>query len=213
LHQLVNPGAPFIAGAFATVMDMQTTVFSYGACEMSLMIAALAQMAQHYRVPFFGTSGATDAKFCDAQAGVEAAFQCLTAATIGSGLVHDCGSWMDHGSLASPEFMVLTNEIVDAVDHFMNGILLNDESMALDVIHRVGPRGHYLQQPHTFNNFKKIRYSQIFERMVYDQWKAAGAKRFEQRLQAVTLEKMKHRPAPLPAETVKILDEMQRSWK
>jgi trimethylamine--corrinoid protein Co-methyltransferase len=213
LHQLVNPGAPFIAGAFTTIMDMQTTVFSYGACEMSLMIAALAQMAQHYRVPFFGTSGATDAKFCDAQAGVEAAFQCLTAATIGSGLVHDCGSWMDHGSLASPEFMVLTNEIVDAVDHFMNGILLNDESMALDVIHRVGPRGHYLQQPHTFNNFKKIRYSQIFERMVYDQWKAAGAKRFEQRLQAVTLEKMKHRPAPLPAETVKILDEMQRSWK
>ena len=109
--------------------------------------------------------------------------------------------------------MVLTNEIVDAVDHFMKGIPLNEESMALNVIHHVGPRGHYLKESHTFRNFKKIRYSQVFERMVYDQWNASGAKRFEERLQALTLEKMKHRPAPLPADTIKILDDMQRSWK
>jgi len=213
LHQLAHPGAPFVAGAFTTVMDMRTTVFSYGACEMSLMTAALAQMAQHYRLPFFGTAGATDAKFCDAQAGAEATFQCLTAATIGSGLVHDCGSWMDHGSLASPEFMVLTNDIVDAVDHFMHGIPLTEESLALDVIHRVGPRGHFLQESHTFNNFRDIRYSEIFDRSILDQWKSSGSKTFEQRLQAVTLEKMEHRPEPLPEDTVKILDEMQRGWK
>ena len=212
LHQLVNPGAPFIAGAFATVMDMRTTVFSYGACEMSLMTAALAQMAQYYRVPFFGTAGATDAKFCDAQAGAEAAFQILTAATVGSGLVHDCGSWMDHGSLACPEFMVLVNEIVDAAERFMQGIPLNEESLALDVIHRVGPRGHFLQDAHTYEHFKAVRYSEIFERMVYDEWKATGAKKFEQRLQEVTLEKMKHRPEPLPDDVIKTLDEMQAEW-
>ena len=213
LHQLANPGAPFIAGAFTTVMDMRTTVFSYGACEMSLMTAALAQIAQFYQIPFFGTAGATDAKFCDAQAGAEAAFQILTAATTGSGLVHDCGSWMDHGSLACPEFMVLVNEIVDAVDHFMNGIPLNEESLALEVIHRVGPRGHYLQDPHTYDNFQKIRYSELFDRMVYEQWEAAGEKRFEQRLQDLTLKKMEHRPEPLPADIIKTLDEMQQKWE
>ncbi len=213
LHQYVKPGAPFVAGAQATVMDMRTAVFSYGACEMPLMTAALAQMAQHYRLPFFGTAGATDAKFCDAQAGAEATFQCLAAATIGSGLVHDCGSWLDHGSLASPEFMVLANEIVDAVDHFMQGLSLDEESLALDVIDRVGPRGHFLQDPHTFNNFKKIRYSEIFDRAILDQWKASGSKTFEQRLQEVTLKKMEHRPEPLPKDTVKILDEMQRGWR
>ena len=213
LHQLVNPGAPFIAGAFATIMDMRTTVFSYGACEMSLMTAALAQMAQYYKVPFFGTAGATDSKFCDAQAGAEAAFQCLTAAATGSGLVHDCGSWMDHGSLASPEYMVLVNEIVDAVDHFMKGIPLNEESLALEVIHSVGPRGHYLQEPHTYEHFKKIKYSEIFERMVYDEWKAVGGKTFEKRLQEVTLKKMTHRPEPLSDDITKTLDEMQRGWQ
>jgi len=213
VHQLVNPGAPFIYGAFTTIMDMRSTIFSYGAVEMSLMTAAMAQMAQHYGLPFFGTAGATDAKFCDAQAGAEAALQILSAAAAGSGLVHDCSSWLDHGSVASPEFMVLVHDIVDSVAHYMQGIPVNDETLALDVIHRVGPGGHYLQDRHTLKHFKSIKYSEIFERMVYDQWKAAGAKTFEQRLQEATLKKMQHRPEPLSAETIKTLDEMQRHWQ
>jgi trimethylamine--corrinoid protein Co-methyltransferase len=213
LHQLVKPGAPFIYGAFTTIMDMRSTVFSYGAIEMSLMTAALAQMAQHYGLPFFGTAGATDAKFCDAQAGAEAAWQCLSAAAAGSGLVHDCGSWMDHGSVASPEFMLLVHDIVDNIRHFMEGIEVSEQSLALDLIHKVGPGGHYLQQPHTLQNFKRMKYSDIFERMVLAQWEQAGGKRLEERLQQRTLEKMKHRPQPLAAEIVKELDRMQLGWK
>jgi trimethylamine---corrinoid protein Co-methyltransferase len=213
LHQLVNPGAPFIYGAFTTIMDMRTTIFSYGANEMSLMTAALAQMAQHYRLPFFGTAGATDAKFCDAQAGAEAAFQCLSAAAAGSGLTHDCSSWMDHGSVASPEFMVLVHDIVDSVKHYMEGIPVNEETLALDVIHKVGPGGHYLQEAHTLKHFRNIKYSDLFERMVYGRWEKTGAKRFEERLQEITLKKMAHRPEPLPDKMVKELDRMQSGWK
>ncbi len=36
LVQAANPGAPFIYGAFTTIMDMQTTIFSYGASELTL---------------------------------------------------------------------------------------------------------------------------------------------------------------------------------
>jgi trimethylamine--corrinoid protein Co-methyltransferase len=49
--------------------------------------------------------------------------------------------------------------------------------------------------------------------MVYEQWEGAGAKRFEQRLQDITLKKMAHRPEPLPADIVKTLDEMQTKWE
>jgi trimethylamine--corrinoid protein Co-methyltransferase len=212
VHQLVNPGAPFIYGAFTTIMDMRSTIFSYGAVEMSLMTAALAQMAQHYGLPFFGTAGATDAKFCDAQAGAEAALQILSAATAGSGLVHDCSSWLDHGSLASPEFMVLVHDIVDSVNHFMAGIPVTEETLALDVIHRVGPGGHYLQDPHTMQHFKQIKYSELFERMMFDKWQSSGAKQFEQRLQELTLKKLEHTPMSLDKETLRNLDEMQAGW-
>ncbi len=214
LHQLVNPGAPFIYGAFTTIMDMKTSIFSYGATELSLMTGAMAQMAQFYKLPFFGTAGATDSKFCDAQAGAEAAFQCLTAATVGSGLVHDCSSWMDHGNLVSPEFMVLAHDIVDSIHHFMKGIPVTNETLAIDLIDQIGPGGHYLTQEHTMDNFKRIKYSELFDRSIYAKWEEAGSKKFEERLQALTLKKMvEHQPRLLSKEIIKELDTMQAKWK
>lgn len=213
MHQLANPGAPFIYGAFTTIMDMRTSIFSYGATEMSLMTGALAQMAQHYQLPFFGTAGATDAKFCDAQAGAEAAFQTLSSAAIGSGLIHDCSSWMDHGNLVSPEFMVLVNDIVTSVKHFMEGIPVTQETLALDLIDKVGPGGHYLQEQHTMDHFREIKYSDLFERQVYANWEKNGSQTLEQRLQQLTLKKMEHRPTPLSEKIITELDRMQAAWK
>jgi len=168
-------------------MDMKTTIFSYGATELSLMTGAMAQMAQYYRLPFFGTAG--------------------------SGLVHDCSSWMDHGSLVSPEFMVLTHDIVDSVHHFMNGIPVTQQTLAVDVIDKVGPGGHYLTEKHTMDHFRQIKYSELFDRSIYEKWEAAGSKKFEDRLQELTLKKMAHVPRSLPEEIIKELDKMQASWK
>jgi trimethylamine--corrinoid protein Co-methyltransferase len=213
LAQLVREGAPFVFGAFTSVMDLKTTIFSYGAIELSMMTGALAQMAQFYKLPFFGTAGATDSKFCDAQAGAEAAMQCLSSGIIGSGLIHDCSSWMDHGSLVSPEFMVLVNDIVDNVQHYMKGIPISKETLALDLIDRVGPGGNYLQEKHTMAHFKEIKYSELFDRTILQKWEAAGKKTMEQRLQELTLKKMEIKPEPIPAEIEKEFDEMQKSWK
>jgi trimethylamine--corrinoid protein Co-methyltransferase len=109
--------------------------------------------------------------------------------------------------------MVLVNEIVDAVEHFMKGIPLNEESLALELMHKVGPAGNYVQEAHTLDHFREIRYSEVFDRTNLAGWTKKGEKRFEQRLQELTLEKMKHRPAPLPADVVRELDSMQASWK
>ncbi|MGD9050415.1 MAG: trimethylamine methyltransferase family protein [Desulfobacterales bacterium] len=212
LAQAARPGAPYIYGALTTIMDMQTSIFSYGAAEMSLMVGAMAQMAQFYELPFFGTAGCTDAKFCDPQAASEATLQCLSSAAIGSSLVHDCSSWMDHGSLVSPAFMVLVNEILHNVNQYMKGLPITEETLAVDLIDQVGPGGHYLQEDHTMKHFREVRYSKLFDRTVYDQWKEMGAKHFEERLRELTQETMAHRPAPLPDEVVKELDRMQARW-
>jgi len=212
LAQLVNPGAPFIYGAFATVMDMRTTVFSYGAPEMSLMVAAMAQMAQHYQLPFFGTAGCSDAKFPDPQAAAEAAFSCLASALVGANLIHDSG-WLDHGSVASPGHMVLVNEILYMVEQFMPGLEVNDERLALDVIDRVGPGGHYLEQEHTYEHFKDVWYSDLFDRDIVQSWKAQGEKRFEERLREKTKQVMAHEPVPLPDDVLAELDAMAEHWE
>ena len=212
LHQLIRPGAPIIYGAFTTIMDMGTTIFSYGAPEMSLMAAAMAQMAQYYKLPFFGTAGCSDAKFPDPQAAAEAAFSCLSSALIGANLIHDPG-WLDHGSLASPAYIVLVHEVLCMVKHYMRGIPVNDETLALDMIEHVGPGGHFLDEDHTMNHFRNIWYPELFDRTIYPQWLENGAKQFEQRLQEQTKKVMEHKPAPLPPEVIKEIDRMAEHWK
>lgn len=96
-QQIINPGAPFVFGSFITIMDMKTTVFSYGAIEMAMMVGGMSQLAQKYGLPFFGTAGCTDAKQVDVQAAVEGSLQDLVMATVGGGLVHDTHCWLDHG--------------------------------------------------------------------------------------------------------------------
>ena len=212
LAQLVRPGAPFIYGAFATVMDMKTTIFSYGAAEMSLMVAAMAQMAQHYRLPFFGTAGCSDAKVPDAQAAAEAAFSCLSSALSGANLIHDSG-WLDHGSVASPTYMVLVNEILHMVEQYMGGVPVNDEALALDLIDKIGPGGHYLLEDHTLKHFRSVWYSYLFDRSIYDQWQAQGGKQFEERLREQTQQAMDHQPVPLPDDIVRELARMEKHWE
>ncbi len=212
LHQAVNPGAPFIYGAYTTVMNMRTSIFSYGAPEMSIMVGALAQMAQYYGLPFFGTAGCTDAKFADPQAAVEATLQTLTAAYIGSGLIHDCAAWIDHGSTVSPTYMVLVNEILSNVRVMMGGLEVSAEALAADVIDQVGPGGNYLRERHTLKNFKKVFYSDLWDRSLMENWVDEGSRTFDVRLRDKTLALMSRETPRLSDDVLKEYDKMQATW-
>jgi trimethylamine--corrinoid protein Co-methyltransferase len=208
LGQLANPGAPFIYGAFTTVMDMATTAFSYGAPEMNLMAYHMAELARGYGLPFFGMSGCSDAKTPDQQAATEAAFSCLNAALSGADMVHDNG-WLDGATLVSPEYMVLVDEIIGMVEQYMQGIGLEEERMALDVMDRVGPGGHYLMDEHTMSYFRDIWYPRLFDR-------SPGNTAKEQDLTARIRERARsllEEPAnPLPGAQCGELEDLARHW-
>ena len=193
-------------------MDMRTTIFSYGAPEMILMGSALAQMAQYIKLPYFGTAGCSDAKLPDSQATAEATFSCQSAALSGANLIHDCGL-LDHGCLASPAFMVLVNEVLYMINQFMRGIEVDEETLAVDVIHSVGPGGHFMAEEHTLKYFREVWYSTLFDRSNYESWLEQGGRRFQERLREQTLQRMEHEPAPLPPETVQALDQLARHWQ
>ncbi len=212
ISQLIRPGAPFIFGALATVMDMRTMIFSYGAPEMSLMATAMAQMAQYYRLPSFGTAGCSDAKRPDSQAAAEATFSCHSSIFSGANLVHDCGL-LDHGSLVSPACMMLVHEIISMINQYVRGIRVDEDSLAVNVIDRIGPGGHFLADDHTFEHFADVWYSNLFERSNYQQWLKEGGRRFDERLRQLTLETLQHQPAPLPEKLAAELDRMAAGWK
>jgi trimethylamine--corrinoid protein Co-methyltransferase len=212
IAQLARPGAPFIYGALATIMDMQTTTFSYGACEMSLMVAGLTQMAHHYHLPFMGTAGCSDAKLPDQQAATEITFSCLSSALMGSNLIHDAG-FLDHSNLLSPAAMLLENEILYMVKQYLRGLPVSDETLALNVIDAVGPGGAFLTEEHTLRHFREAWYSQLFDRTMLEQWIERGSRDFNERLRDLTLKAMAEPPEPLPDDMRKEMDRMSRRWK
>ncbi|HHP7234870.1 MAG TPA: trimethylamine methyltransferase family protein [Desulfobacterales bacterium] len=210
--QLLRPGSPVVFGSCASIMDMRSTIFSFGAAEMNLMIAAQAQIARHYGIPFYGTAGCSDAKLPDGQAAAEAVFSCMSSMLTGANLVHDAGL-LEYATMISPEHMVLVNEVLYMVGQFARGIAVDSESLALDVIDRIGPGGHYLDCEHTMRHFHDVWYSNLFDRNTYWKWQESGGKDLAARLQEQTLERMRHQPAPLPAEAARELDEMARHWQ
>ena len=213
LQQLINPGAPFVFGSFITIMDMKTTVFSYGAIEMAMMVGGMSQLAQRYNLPFFSTAGCTDSKSVDAQAAAEGSLQDLIMASVGGGLVHDTHCWLDHGSILSPAHLVMGQEILGLVKKFTQGIDVSPDTLALDVIDQVGPGGTFLMEPHTMKNFKNVLYPKLFQRTKAQAPGTPLEETFDDRLRTSTLELMKTPPKPpLPEEIIREFDLRQKKW-
>jgi len=207
--QLKRSGAPVIFGAMTNAMDMRTTIYPYGAPELSLLVAALTELSHYYKLPMFGTAGCTDADMIGAQAGAEVTYQVLMSALSGADLVHDVDV-MYHATIISPELIVFVNEIIDMVKVSMGGMEINDETLPLDLIERVGPRGAYLSEKHTLKHFRRFWAPTLFDRSVI---KNESAKNCEDLVNEKTIEIIKtHKPKPLPEDVVKELKKVEAAW-
>jgi trimethylamine--corrinoid protein Co-methyltransferase len=198
MHQLEHPGAPFVYGQGLHHMDMKTTISVYGAPEFQLARSLVADMGRFYRLPTWGYAGHSDSCAMDEGAAADATFSVLVALLTGTNLAHDVG-YLEAGLTTSPEMIVFTDEIISMMRHFMNGVSLDAESLALDVIHQVGPGGDFLTAKHTLAHFRELWQPTLFSRQRLDDWVAGGRQRLGQRLKDKTLSIMEdHTPAPLP---------------
>jgi trimethylamine--corrinoid protein Co-methyltransferase len=163
-------------------------------------------MGRFYRLPVWGLAGATDSKLVDAQAGAEAAYELLLAHLSGANLIHDVG-YTTGGINSSMEMLLLCDEIISMVKKVGEGITISDETLALDVIHEVGPRKHFLAHPHTAEHCRQAWSPRFFDRQAFELWEQAGKKD----TYAVLRERAKeilaqHTVEPLPTNVLKKLD-------
>jgi trimethylamine--corrinoid protein Co-methyltransferase len=208
VHQMTNPGAPFIFGAGLHHMDMKSTQICYGGPEFQLTKAAVAQLGRWYGMPTWGYAGCSDAKVMDEQAAAEAMLSVLMAKLTGANLIHDVG-YMESGLTTSLEMIVLTDELVTMTDSLIKGIEVSDETLMLDELHEVGPGGHFLNTDATMARFQDFWYPDLLSREIRETWLERGGTTLGERLN----EKVKtiieeHRPEPLAAEKKERLEEI-----
>jgi trimethylamine--corrinoid protein Co-methyltransferase len=206
VHQLKRPGAPFIFGGMASVMDMQTTIFSYGAPEFQRGNTLMAEMARYFDLPNFGTAGTSDSQTFDGQAVLEAASSCMMAYLVGANLIHDVGL-LGNATVVMPAMIVATDEIIAMLQHMLDTVEVSDEALLLDVIEEVGPRGQFVTHSHTFDHFRDIWYPRLLFRAGAEAWATSEQESFEQRVNARTCELMQHHePARLAGDVAQAIN-------
>ena len=177
LAQLVNKGTPTIYGSVASTINMQSGTYLAGCIESALINVGCAQMAQYYKVPIYGTSGMSDSKVVDAQAGYESANTNMIVALSGCNYIHDAFGVLEFCTTLSYEKMVIDNDAVGMALRAVEGVETNENTIARDVIAEVGPGGHFLDHPHTFENVRKEFYIPTHaDRNQRSVWEAEGSK-------------------------------------
>jgi trimethylamine--corrinoid protein Co-methyltransferase len=203
LSQLKKEGAPFIRDSSAGgTFDMRTMVGLHCAPEVR---GFNEELAHFYNLPCFGIGGTSASKTVDQQAAMEAALTLITSTLAGAQLIHDVG-YMESGVTTSLIQVMICHEIIAWIKHYMNGLVINEESLALDVVEEVGPDGNFLDTGHTLRHFKEDEYPELRDHQRYENWFAGGeiilVDRAREKVGKILAE---HQPRQLEKEVTKAL--------
>jgi trimethylamine---corrinoid protein Co-methyltransferase len=180
LTQLIKAGALVVLKPDTDVFDMRTTQVTYGSPEQNLGKVAMVQLARKYNLPIYGLGGGVECKLPDAEAAAEAMQSMLLVGLAGMTLCQSLGS-MAFGMYGSPEMAAICDEMVRIIKRILSGFEVNDETLAIDVIRKVGYGGNFLDQDHTVNHFRKEMYfPSLFARQTIAEWVSAGSKSIDQ---------------------------------
>ena len=174
LFQLFYPGAPTFYGSSATMMELRSGGITSGGPEDFLLQAAACQLAQFYGVPASIGTFATGAKVNNWHAGVENAISGAVSQFTGADMM--CGAGLLYGArIFSFEQLLMDCEIYDMLRLVTQGFVVNEETLALDIIHQIGPQNHFMTSNHTLNHMGQVWQPAIIDRRSsWDDWESKG---------------------------------------
>lgn len=177
LLQVHYPGAKVLYGGLPAMADMRSMGYQGGAVECGMMTAAIHQLSQHIDVPNYCSSGVSDAKIPDAQAGWEKAYTTCLAVISGNNYIHHAAGMLESMLCISYEQYILDDEIIGQGCKILEGINTDDDHLAYDAIMDVGPGGHYLASDHTMRHMRSEYFpgNGISDKGSRETWSEGGA--------------------------------------
>ena len=210
LHQLIKPGAPFLYGGVPCSMDMRYMRTGYGSPELYILITALADMAHHFNLPFWGCGGCSIAGSFDEQAAAEMAMSALISVLSGANLIHNT-ALLDQATLTAPEGVLFCDDVASHAKHWIGQkIDITAETLALDEIHRIGHGGNHLTSKHTRKHFKDFWVPQYFRNYAYKEDDVDFVAHLNTKVKKII---ETHEVPPLPDDKLKQLKEYEKKWR
>ena len=143
----------------------------------------------------------------DAQIGHEKTLTGLMPNLAKTGLIYGMGM-IDTGMAVSYEQLLIDAEFVRMFKRVEKGIVVNEDTLALEVIKAVGPAGNYLSQKHTLKHMRKeISTAKLIDRKSYAAWERDGCPDIVQRANKEAKRILStHEPERLAPEIIEKMD-------
>jgi trimethylamine--corrinoid protein Co-methyltransferase len=180
---------------------MKTVQLIFSGPEQAIFNVAMTQIGKYYGFPVYINAGLTDSKRPDGQAGLECGISLALGVAAGAdifGHMGICG--VDQAS--SLDILVMQSEIISFIESVNRSFEFKENTLALDLIERVGPKGTFINKKHTRDHFKKeLWFPTLLDRNYYKKWKENGASSMEHRCRDRKNEILSsHEPEPLDAD-------------
>ncbi len=203
--QAKSPGAPVMYGSCLSQMDPRTGAYQGGSAESLLLCAGTIEMAKHLHVPISAGGFGSSAKIPGLQASIEGALSAMIQGMVGAELVNGIGE-ADGSTVLSYEQFMLDYDTFGMAMRMNQGLEVTPETLAVDLIRKVGIGGNYLAQMHTIKHMREIFLPQLWDTNPYEDWVKKGKKDpmvlAREKAEAILAA---HKPEPLESSTAKQL--------
>lgn len=174
LTQLVRPGCPFIYGGTSSIASMVTGDLLVGVPQYWALMTSTVDIARRFGLPCRAGGALTDSHVLDMQAGIESAMGLATVVLAGVNFIlHGTGIVSSFNAVSFEKF-IIDDELVAMIRARNRPIVVDEETMAVDVIAEVGPGGNFLLRDHTYRHCRDYERPSFFNRRKYDVWLSRG---------------------------------------
>jgi trimethylamine--corrinoid protein Co-methyltransferase len=175
LTQLERKGAPVIFGNFLSSMSLRSGSPTFGTPEPAIGSMVIGQLARRLNLPLRCAGNFSNSKLPDAQAMNEATMSMLSAVHCGANFILHSAGFLDGLLSMSYEKFVMDADFCGALHSYLAGVVVDDNSLALDAFREVGVGKHFLGCAHTMENYQTAFWdSTIADNEPFEKWDIAG---------------------------------------
>jgi len=213
LIQAISPGCPVLYGASASVMDLMTGALAMGAPERALVMVGVINLARYHGLPSMPAAMNTEASMPGSQAAFEKMLSTLPLVLAGADVIFGGGTF-DSANTYSLDQLVIDDEMSGAMLRIAKGFEGTEETLAVEVIKKVGIGGHFLAESHTLKHGKSERwFPTLYKRLKKTEAEWSPETMGRQDLAAAAKIKVDeilrtHNPLPLSSETQQAIDDI-----
>ena len=207
LTQLVRPGVPAVYGGFTSNVDMRTGSPAFGTPEQTKASHITGQLCRRYQIPF-RSSNTNASTSVDAQSAYESEMSLWGAVMGHANRIAHGGGWLEGGLVASFEKLIIDVEMLQMMAEFVEPLVVNDETLAIEAMREVQPGGHYFGTSHTMERYDSAFYAPLVSDWTnFETWNEAGGLDSAQRANATWKQALKDYEQP-PLDPA-ILEELE----